>query len=499
MKGNDTSILVVDDEPMVYKLLQDILETAGYLVIVAENGEDAIRYAVNYEPDLVLLDIMLPDITGYEVCRRIREIKSNMLIPVIFITGLEEELVLEDSTKIGQRIDYILKPIRARILLARVANILDVVQSRKQLAERNEQLKNEMIEQDQLASVARQCSDSVFIVDRSGAILYANPACEQNIGYSQEELMGMSLQGLGHVEKQDQSFWEMMDHVCAGKEWRGDIHSLKKDGDSFLEEVALLPVRGKGKVVKGHVVMKKDITERRRLESIASSVNLMDNVGFVFSGIRHELGNPVNSLKMTLSVLRKKINEFSPESIDNFLERSQHEISRIEYLLTSLRSFSMFEHPVPANVTLPVFLKNLVDMHQKNFESARVNITLRIEKNAEEIFADSRVLLQVMLNLLTNAMNALEGIAKPMITIHVFRESESLVCLSLQDNGCGISEKNQEMLFKPFFTTRAGGTGLGLVIVKKMLAEMDCSIHVKSREQEGATFSILLPCANKEK
>jgi PAS domain S-box-containing protein len=493
------TVLVVDDESVICIMLRMILEKAGYEVIVADNGTTAIRYAVKYEPDLILLDIMLPDISGYEVYQRIREIEASMLIPVIFVSALEEDTVLEDLARTGQGVDYILKPVREAVLLARVANILDVVRSRRELAERNKELKRGIVERDRLAAVARQCSESVFIIDPLGYIVYANPACEKNSGFSPGELVGMHLQEVRHVAKEDASVKEMMAHVDDGKEWRGNIYSLKKDGSIFLEEVAIFPVRAEGGTIKGHVVMKKDMTERRRLESIANSVNLMDNVGFVFSGIRHELGNPVNSLKMTLSVLSKKINEFSPETIADFLERSQHEISRIEYLLTSLRSFSMFEHPVCTDVDLVEFLNNLVDMHRKNLESSQVTIEVDVDVDvdAQKVFADSRVLLQVMLNLLSNGITALDGVDAPKLSIHVFRKSGNLVCLSLEDNGCGISEKNKEKLFKPFFTTRPEGTGLGLVIVKKMLAGMDCSIHVESVEQEGSTISILLPCGEK--
>ncbi len=494
MSENSSLVLVVDDEPVTCVMLKGILEKAGYRVITANNGADGVRYAIKYEPDLILLDIILPDIDGYEVRRRIREINTRLLIPIIFITALDEKTVIDDSKMIGREIDYIQKPIRSEILLARVANLLDIVLSRKQLARRNEQLKKEIVERDRLAAVARQSSDSVFIIDLEGTILYANPACEKNSGHPVMELEGRKFHEARYVAAKDENFREMMEHVFSGKEWRGNIHSLRSNGSSYLEEVAILPFTGEGGFVEGHVVMKKDVTERRRLESIASSVNLMDNVGFIFSGIRHELGNPVNSLKMTLSVLRKRIDDFSMETIVDFLERSHHEIGRIEYLLRSLRSFSMFERPVPEIISMPDFLETLLGMHRKLLDTAGVEVEVRVEEGAEEVFADPRALLQVMLNMLTNALAALEGREEPLIVIRVNRKSDSLICLSLQDNGCGISEKDQEMLFKPFFTTRPGGTGMGLVIVKKMLVEMNCSIHLESREQEGTTFFILLPC-----
>jgi len=127
-------------------MLRTILDQSGYHVVTVEDGVSALKYVRNFDPDLVLLDIMLPDINGYEVCQAIKERKESSCIPVIFITSLDDEFVFKESINIGLGVDYIQKPIRSAILLARVANILAMVQNRKQLTERNEQLHREIAE-----------------------------------------------------------------------------------------------------------------------------------------------------------------------------------------------------------------------------------------------------------------------------------------------------------------------------------------------------------------
>ncbi|RME35227.1 MAG: hypothetical protein D6794_09770, partial [Deltaproteobacteria bacterium] len=92
-----------------------------------------------------------------------------------------------------------------------------------------------------------------------------------------------------------------------------------------------------------HCLFVQDITHKSRLESIAQAVNTMDNLGFIFSGIRHEIGNPLNSIKMTASVLRRNLEQFSSTTIAEYIDRIYHETLRMEYLLKSLRSFSMFD------------------------------------------------------------------------------------------------------------------------------------------------------------
>ncbi len=492
MVKNKATVLVVDDDAITCILLQAALESAGYKVLIANDGEAAIRSVENCDPDLLLLDIMLPDISGIEVYKKIKNIDGCVAPPVIFITSLAEDAILHQCHDMDG-VDYILKPLRTDVLLARVANTLELVESRKKLARKNEELASEVMERNRLAAIIEQFRDSVFIVERNGDISYANQACEENSGYSPAELIGESIWKTQRVETDKKILAEMLKCVRGGDEWQGAINNVKKDGSLCLQEVLVRPIRDVDGAVSSHVVIKKDITERRRLESIASSVNLMSNVGFVFSGIRHELGNPVNSLKMTLSVLSKKIEHFSTEKIVEFLQRSQNEISRIEYLLKSLRSFSMFEKPVLATVHLQGFMQNIMDIHRKEFDAAQISVRVQVNEDAAMVCADSRALMQVLLNLLANAAYAVEGRVKPSITITASRKSDLLICLAIADNGCGISARNQEMLFKPFYTTRGEGTGLGLVIVQKMLAEMDCSIQVESKEFEGATFSILLP------
>ena len=493
MTEKNVTILVVDDDAVICTMLQAALEGAGYNVLLTMDGSKVLGYVEAGEPDLLLLDVMLDGISGIDVCRKIRDTVGDSAPPVIFITSLGEDVLLNQCADMDHGVDYLLKPFRIDVLLARVANTLALVESQKKLACKNEELAFEVRERIRLAALIEQFSDSVMVVENNGCISYANLACEKNSGYSPRELVGEPIWKTQHMEIEPKLVAEIKECVKKGNEWQGTVNNIKKDGSLYLEEIFLQPLVDSNGDVTSHVVIKKDVTERCRLESIASSVNLMDNVGFVFSGIRHELGNPVNSLKMTLSVLSKKIDLFSKEKIVEFLDRSQNEISRIEYLLQSLHSFSMFETPVPENILLPEFIKNVVDMHRKEFAAARIDLQIQIEKDAEGVYADPRALVQVLLNLFTNAMHAVEGRMQPAIIIKATKDSESLVCLSVEDNGSGISQKNKEMLFKPFYTTRAEGTGLGLVIVKKMLAEMDCSIQVESKEFEGTTFSILLP------
>lgn len=235
-----------------------------------------------------------------------------------------------------------------------------------------------------------------------------------------------------------------------------------------------------------------DITEKSRLMAIAESVNAMNNLGYTFSGIRHEIGNPLNSLKMTLTVLRNNIDRFDRPSVLEYLERSQAEVGRIEYLLHTLRNFNMYESLVLRIVPLSPFLSDFLSLVAPDVAAAGIRLVPFLSPEAVQVRADPRALQQVLLNLLSNAVDALKGSPEPAITLRTGLRA-GRVTVRVEDNGCGMSEEQAERLFQPFNTGKPNGTGLGLVICKKMLAKMESTIEVESRRGAGTAVELSLP------
>ncbi|MEE9910281.1 MAG: HAMP domain-containing histidine kinase [Deltaproteobacteria bacterium] len=236
----------------------------------------------------------------------------------------------------------------------------------------------------------------------------------------------------------------------------------------------------------------RDITERSRLESIAEAVNSMDNISYVFSGIRHELGNPINSIKMTLSVLKRNLSEYSPQAVEKFVDRAMTEISRVEFLLQALKSFSFFENPEIQDVSIDDFLTRFIALVSNDLRQSSIRISKTVEADVTTVSADPRLLHQVMLNLITNASDALEGKDQRKINIRVLKQ-EGLIAIIVEDNGCGMSKEAQANLFKPFFTTKTRGTGLGLMITLKMVTLMKGNMEIKSVKDKGTRVIVIIP------
>ncbi len=236
----------------------------------------------------------------------------------------------------------------------------------------------------------------------------------------------------------------------------------------------------------------RNITEKMRLESIANAVNTMDNLGYVFSGIRHEIGNPINSAKMALSVLRENIHDFSRETILEFVERSMEELLRVEYLLNSLRNINMYEKPVPEHINLSEFLDRFVSLVWSDFSKNGIRINTTFHPHAQRAYVDPRALQQVLLNIFTNAADAMLHSEKKIIELSTVRQ-QGFLWVRIRDTGCGVPESKLQEIFKPFFTTKTQGTGLGLVISRKMLAQMNCTIDIRNNRSEGVTVDISIP------
>ncbi len=241
-------------------------------------------------------------------------------------------------------------------------------------------------------------------------------------------------------------------------------------------------------------VFVRDITETSRLESIAQAVNAMDNIGFIFSGFRHEIGNPLNSLKMALSVLKQNLDSFPPETIQEYVDRGLADIGRMEYLLKSLKTFSIFEHVDLKDYCLADFMRKFLSLVERDLDSYGIRILLETPLEIARIRIDMRCLQQALLNIFNNAVDALQGRKQPEIRIRAELRGQ-LVWLSIADNGCGISPEQQQHLFQPFNTNKPNGNGLGLVISRKLLAMMDSDIEIDSRTGQGTRVTISLPVA----
>lgn len=343
-----------------------------------------------------------------------------------------------------------------------------------------------------LSTAVEQAADSIVITDRNGVIQYVNEAFEVLSGYAKDEAIG-KLPSILNSGRHDSAFYkELWDIIIKGGIWRGHLTNKKKDGTFYEETSSIYPVKDENGQILNFVAIKQDVTETMRLQSIVEAANLMDNIGFIFSAIQHEIGNPLNSVKMALTVLDRNLQDYSPKIIDEFVKRALGEVDRIGYLLKAFKSFNFHESVKNETLRIDDLINRFVRLVGNDFQKKGVSIKTDIPPEAIWVYANYRVLHQVFLNLLTNASDALQEQENPWVLFSVKR-SGGLVHINVSDNGMGMSAEELQKILQPFYTTKSHGTGLGLVIVKKMLLKMNSSIKIESCKGKGTTISMSIP------
>jgi PAS domain S-box-containing protein len=348
-----------------------------------------------------------------------------------------------------------------------------------------------------LAAAVESAHEAIIIINADGFISYSNPALERTYGHGKEKVLGQRIAVLvrrsGYKWKH---FLKLLVRLRRGDVCDERITTKKQDGSICVLDISVFPVRNASGEIMNYVVFQRDVTERVRLESIAEAVNTMNNIGYTFSGIRHEIGNPVNSIKTTLSVLKANLDKFSGETVKVYIDRALTEIARVEYLLKVLKNFNMFESLKLEDVDIESFISMFLSLVMDDFVKKGIIIRCIIHPEARSVRADPRALQQVLLNLLSNASDALGEMESPKIVIQAYKVQRQIK-ITIMDCGCGISEEEMNHIFKPFFTTKPTGSGLGLVLAKKMLAKMNGLIEVTSHKNAGTIIDITLPEAQK--
>jgi signal transduction histidine kinase len=238
----------------------------------------------------------------------------------------------------------------------------------------------------------------------------------------------------------------------------------------------------------------RDITFRSRTESLAAAASWVESLESLFAAIRHELANPLNAIKMTLSVLQHHRERFPAATVEDYLARAMGEVGKLERLLRALKTFGMLGAPRVRALPAAPFLVSLEESAAAVLLARGVELSVAAEPGLGELYADPIALRQVLANLLENAADASERSATHAIRIRARRTPE-LLFIEVDDDGEGIPMELQPRLFEPFFTTKPTGVGLGLVVARKLVVQMGGQISIASRRGVGTTVTLSLAAA----
>lgn len=337
---------------------------------------------------------------------------------------------------------------------------------------------------DRYTSLKKYNPDAIISLDKTGYIVSVNPAAEQITGYSAQELNDFHFTDLFHFEDVGRAQHWFQRFMIGESVDCGEIRVVCKDGSLVDLVMTPAPIIIRQTLV-GCYVMVKDITEQKRKDELLRKSEKLSVVGQLAAGVAHEIRNPLTALKGFVKLMMHSDPQFP-----KYLAIMKEELDRIELIVSELLLLSK-----PQSLQLRrTDLRDLVEEVQTLIDTQAIMKNIEIHLMAEggpfTVQCDPNQIKQVIINFLKNAIEAMsrEGI----IIISLSQDSDQ-VTLRIVDQGCGIPEDKLPRLGEPFFTTKEGGTGLGLMVSQKIIEHHSGRMSIMSRLNHGTTVEVSLP------
>ncbi|MGF1747849.1 PAS domain S-box protein [Vibrio cionasavignyae] len=352
----------------------------------------------------------------------------------------------------------------------------------------------------QLSHAVESSQNSVMITDLDNKIIYVNPVFCELSGYSRDEVMGLSPKILQSGETPTSEYQSIKHTLRAGKEWRGEFHNKKKNGELYWERARISPVKNIEGRPLYYVAVKQDISEEKRLEKEVTRQTRdriqhekLAAVGKVVNMIAHDLRNPLSSIKMVLQIhARNEKNEMFDISLE--------QVRFMEAILEELLAYSKPDQFKPEWIDINKLLETILASQQKLAMQSNVELLIAFQPHLPTIYADPIKLRQAIQNILLNAMQASQSTIdiKPTVKLStniMITDSGTQLLIDIENNGQSIDPCLTEKVFEPFFTTKAKGTGLGLAIVKRIIDSHQGQITLSPISPMGTQTRIRIPTA----
>ena len=344
-------------------------------------------------------------------------------------------------------------------------------------------------------SLIETTQDAVVSIDRQARIVLFNPAAQRIFGYRPEEVVGQKVNML-----MPEPYTSEHDGYLERYERTGEAHAIgrirtvtakRKNGETFPIELSVAKITSDQEVQYGAFI--RDISDKVKLQQQASESDRLATIGTMAAKFGHELGNPLNGMSLTVQLLEQRLRKQSPtfdEQAISTLARLKTEISRLNTLLQDFRSLSRKETYNFEPVQLAELVAEAIEIELPHYAERGVNVERQFALDMPSVRVDIDKIKQVILNLAKNAVEAMPNGGKLLFSGSA---DTAAVILEVTDSGAGIPPEVD--VFEPFFTTKSFGTGIGMTIVRQILAAHGGSISYQSEVGKGTTFTVRLPVA----
>lgn len=517
-------VLIVDDDERNLLALKTVVEEVADAV-VASSGEEALRQLLKGEFAVILLDVFMPGIDGYETAKIIREREQTKRIPIVFLSAVNKESAhLLRGYEMGA-VDYVFKPVEPVVLRSKVAVFVDLFAKTREI-QRKAQQEQQLLDANLKANAERlriekelrlEQQRQAAIIESLPIIVYlepleASPRVPQFVSGNFEAVTGFSFD---HV-KQNPSIWadrlheEDKERVLAALAARNRTGSFSveyrwRSGDGeykhFLDQTVLLRDASGNPVEFAGTLM--DVTDRKLLENQLVHSQKMDAVGKLTGGIAHDFNNLLAAVLGGLGMIEKRV-ELSEEQ-KKILSMTKHAAEQGSELVKRLLAFARRQQLEPAPIEIGKLSAAVGDLLTHTL-GGLVNLDWKKDEDLWPAFADEAQLELALMNLIINARDSMpDGGTITVIGENRMLDSDNVlelpqgdyVVLTVADTGSGIPPEILEKVLEPFFTTKeiGKGTGLGLSMVYGFAVQSDGALRIDSTVGEGTKVELWLPRA----
>lgn len=344
-----------------------------------------------------------------------------------------------------------------------------------------------------LETVFQAIQEGVLVVDGEARLTYANSAAEKYLGFSVETAVGRPVAGF-----LDDIDWDRVLRFDA-KEWSRLISreiEITYPEHRFLS-FYIVPLGGDDAKHNGVVIILRDVTHEHKHEADMMESERIDAVKLLAAGVAHEIGNPLNALNIHLQLLDrevKRLPEDTSSDLHELLDVARTEVSRLDLIITQFLSAIRPSAPTLIVEHVDGLIKETLDLLKQEFQDRKIDVLLEFPELVPTIKLDHDQIKQAFFNLIRNALQAMPDGGELRIVISV---SDDFVSISFQDTGVGISAEELGQIFEPYHTTKEEGSGLGLMVVQRIIQDHGGELDIISKEGVGTSFTVLLPRAER--
>lgn len=521
------NILLVDDYPENLLAIEAVLGDLNYNLVKCLSGEEALRALLKDDFAVIVMDVQMPGMDGFETARMIKSRDKTKEIPIIFVSATSKEAQHMFAGYAVGAIDYMLKPFVPQIFRSKIEGFVRMYvgnktlqqqavllqQQTQELERMNKELMRtayQLTKSEAVKSVISSTSmDTMITFDKNGTILTVNPSVYPMFGYREKEVVGKQVDELipGICVRQLDLMGEAaMDGISSGR--LIEVMPRRKDASVFHAEIKLGSTLVDEEVIFACTV--SDISERKKSEeeilAAKEAAEVADRAKTEFLAmVSHEIRTPMNGiLGMTNLLMETELNEEQKDFAEIILKSGDSLLSVINDIL----DYAKIEAGKLELEMVPFDLKSCVDESLDLFiaksRESNLDILCSISPDLPEyLYGDVTKLRQILMNLISNAIKFThEGHIDVDVRLaedspdDAERQEEGIVVqFRVSDTGVGIPEDKLPLLFQPFsqldssMTRKYGGTGLGLAICKNLVELMGGTIEACANEPKGACFT----------